>query len=142
MSLMHSASTLVTREALKLISVLAPTDTWKPIPHYDLVHALSRQLAVRDIQIAKEEFAVAHEGMRLFGVLDLLVPGMNGGQAATPPYFDNSLSNSTFIARLNALLQFCQLAKPLLSSKMTRLVRALACSWFVASCMASTRLIL
>ncbi len=76
---LHSGGELVTRELLKTIPVPPATDTWKPIPHYDLVQAIDRQLAVRDIRIVKEEFALAHDNLRLFGVLELLVPGLNGG---------------------------------------------------------------
>ena len=78
-TLSHAESDLVTREALKEIPAPSPTATWKPVAHYDLIQALARQLAVRDIQIVKEEFALAHEGLRLFGVLELVVPGTNGG---------------------------------------------------------------
>ena len=76
---LHSGGDVVTREVLKTIPVPPATDTWKPIAHYDLVQALDRQLAVRDIRIVKEEFALAHDGLRLFGVLELVVPGTNGG---------------------------------------------------------------
>ncbi len=78
-TLSHAPIQLITRSDLKEIAPPAATATWKPIAHYDLVQALDRQLAVRDIQIVKEEFAVAHDGLRLFGVLELTVPGANGG---------------------------------------------------------------
>lgn len=76
---LHSGGELVTREVLKTIVAPPPTDTWKPIAHYDLVNAIDRQLAVRDIKVVKEEYALAHDGLRLFGVLELVVPGTNGG---------------------------------------------------------------
>src|SRR5260370_31751126 len=75
---LHSGGDVVTREVLRTIPVPAATDTWKPIAHFDLVQALDRQLAVRDIRITKEEFALAHDGLRLFGILELVVPGTNG----------------------------------------------------------------
>jgi hypothetical protein len=78
-TLVHNASSLVTREQLRFIAPPPATSTWKPIAHYDLVQAIDRQLAVRDIRIVKEEFALAHDGLRLFGILELLVPGTNGG---------------------------------------------------------------
>ena len=77
-TLIYKNSELVTRDQLSSIPTPAPTATWRPIAHYDLVGALDRQLAVRDIRIAKEEFALAHNGLRLFGVLELTVPGGNG----------------------------------------------------------------
>ncbi len=77
-TLSHTHSDRVSRSDLRMIPAPAATATWKPIAHYDLIQALDRQLAVRDIQIVKEEFALAHEGLRLFGVLELAVPGANG----------------------------------------------------------------
>src|SRR5262249_25748941 len=45
-----------------------PTNSWTPIPHYDLVQALEGQLLARGIKIVKEHFAVQHA--KLFGVID------------------------------------------------------------------------
>ncbi len=75
---LHSGGDVVTREVLRTIPVPPATDTWKPIAHFDFVQALDRQLAVRDIRITKEEFALAHDGLRLFGILELVVPSTNG----------------------------------------------------------------
>jgi hypothetical protein len=77
-TLLSANSQLVTRTELSTVAVPPPTATWRPVAHYDLVQALDRQLAVRDIRIVKEEFALGHEGLRLFGVLELEVPGTNG----------------------------------------------------------------
>lgn len=74
-TLVHANSTLVTREQLKYLAPPPATATWKPIAHYDLVQAIDRQLAVRDLRIVNEEFAVQRDGLRLFGVLELEVPG-------------------------------------------------------------------
>lgn len=74
-TLLYANSSLVTRAELKAIPPPASTATWKPIAHYDLIQAIDRQLAVRDIRIVKEQFAVQREGLRLFGVLELAVPG-------------------------------------------------------------------
>lgn len=76
--LAHQESDRVTRDDLRVIAPPPSTPTWKPIGHYDLIQALDRQLLVRDIRIVKEEFALAHGGLRLFGVLELEVPGTNG----------------------------------------------------------------
>jgi hypothetical protein len=76
-TLAHNSSHLVSRDQLKSISVPPATATWKPVPHYDLVHAIDRQLAVRDMRIVAEQFAIQREGLRLFGVLDLEIPGTN-----------------------------------------------------------------
>ena len=74
-TLSHAHSQLVTRTDLMTMPAPAATLTWKPIAHYDLVQAIDRQLAVRDIRIVGEQFAVQRGGLRLFGVLELEVPG-------------------------------------------------------------------
>ncbi len=75
-TLVHKSSELVTREQLKFIAPPPATTTWKPVAHYDLVHAIDRQLAVRDVRIVKEQFALQREGLRLFGVLELDIDGV------------------------------------------------------------------
>src|SRR5262249_36302092 len=69
-------SDAVTREQLKFIGPPPATNTWRPIGHYDLVQAIDRQLAVREMRIVREQFAVQREGLRLFGVLELAIDGV------------------------------------------------------------------
>ena len=79
-TLSHNSSQLVSREQLRFIAPPAATDTWKPIAHYDLVQAIDRQLAVRDMRIVKEQFSIQREGLRLFGVLELDIAGVNAAE--------------------------------------------------------------
>lgn len=74
----YSGDEVVTRETLKALPTPQGTNSWRPVGFYDLVTAIDRQLAVRDIRITKEEYALARENLRLFGVLELAVPGANG----------------------------------------------------------------
>ena len=64
----HSGAEYIDREGLKALETPPATDTWTPIPHYDLVVALEGQLRARNINIIKEQFAV--QKAKLFGVLD------------------------------------------------------------------------
>ena len=64
----HSGATYIDREGLKALETPPGTDTWTPIPHYDLVTALEGQLKARGISIVKEQFAV--QSAKLFGVID------------------------------------------------------------------------
>ena len=64
----HCGAQYIDREDLKLLETPEPTDSWTPIPHYDLVQALDGQLKARGITIVKERFAV--QKAKLFGVLD------------------------------------------------------------------------
>jgi Domain of unknown function (DUF932) len=64
----HSGAEYIDREGLRTLETPPATDTWTPIPHYDLVVALEGQLRARNINIIKEQFAV--QKAKLFGVLD------------------------------------------------------------------------
>src|SRR5262245_20414580 len=64
----HSGAQYIDREGLKALETPQATETWTPIPHYDLVTALEGQLKARGIAIVKEQFAV--QQAKLFGVID------------------------------------------------------------------------
>lgn len=70
-TLIYANSSLVTREQLKSLAPPPATATWKPIPHFDLITALERQLYVRNVKIEREQFAIQRAGARIFAVLDL-----------------------------------------------------------------------
>jgi hypothetical protein len=63
----HSVAKM-TREDLKGVATPEATETWTPIPHYQLITALDGQLRARGITITHEEFSV--QGQRLFGIMD------------------------------------------------------------------------
>jgi len=64
----HCGATLMDREGLQALETPPPTDSWTPIPHYELVQALDGQLRARGINIVKESFAI--QKAKLFGVID------------------------------------------------------------------------
>ncbi len=61
----------VTREELSLIAPPPSTDTHKPLRHSELVNSLQEALAFRHIEITAEEYCIAKDGMRLFGLLEV-----------------------------------------------------------------------
>src|SRR6266496_2793980 len=64
----HCGAEYMDREGLKTLETPPPTESWTPIPHYDLVQALEGQLKARNITIVKEQFAI--QKAKLFGVID------------------------------------------------------------------------
>jgi len=64
----HCGAEYMDREGLKTLETPEPTESWTPIPHYNLVQALEGQLLARGITIVKEQFAV--QKAKLFGVID------------------------------------------------------------------------
>ncbi|MGH9685493.1 MAG: DUF932 domain-containing protein [Candidatus Acidiferrales bacterium] len=69
--LAHCGSSKITRDELKLIPTPEASPTHQPIPHNQIVEALVEGLSFRHISAIREEYAVSHDGMKMFGVLDL-----------------------------------------------------------------------
>jgi len=63
----------ISREELALIPAPISTRTHKPIPHIDVVQALVETLGFRHINVIRDEYAIANEGLKMFGVMDLSV---------------------------------------------------------------------
>ena len=64
-------SRIVTRQELALVPTPAGTPTFRPVPHIELVEALTGRLQERGATIGRESLAVSANGMSLFGTLDL-----------------------------------------------------------------------
>jgi len=67
----HRYTRLLTRAELATIPAPEGTETFKPIPHAELVANVIGGLAFRHINVVKDEYAASEDGMKLFGVLDL-----------------------------------------------------------------------
>src|SRR5271157_5302748 len=85
----HKNTNLVTREQIAMLPPVQGTDTFKPVPHIELIVSLEQVLNSRGIQIAennqglkKEQFAIGKDGYRLFGTLDLTLNGIGGACAS------------------------------------------------------------
>lgn len=69
--LAHCGSRKVPHEELNTLPTPPATATHQPLPHSEIVAALIETLSFRHIAVVRDEYAVSHDGMRLFGVLDL-----------------------------------------------------------------------
>ena len=69
--LTHCGAKMVTREDLKTIPVPEGTRTHQPLSHYEIVEVLDEALSFRNLNVVKDEYAVSHDGMKMFGVMDL-----------------------------------------------------------------------
>ena len=88
--LMLSHASEITRDDLYGVVTPDPTDTWKPVPHHEVVNVLTERAADRGLVIKSERFALVDgtlygeggmqtriPGARLFGSLDFApIPGM------------------------------------------------------------------
>lgn len=66
-------TSLVTRDFLKTLPTPQATDTFKPIPHIQLVEEIHKSLSYRRLEVVREEYAVSPDGMKCFGLLELNV---------------------------------------------------------------------
>ncbi len=69
--LAHCDSHKLARNDLALIPAPEGTETFKPVPHVELVSSVLEGLSFRQINVVRDEYAVSENGMKLFGVLDL-----------------------------------------------------------------------
>lgn len=61
----------ISRAELALIETPEPTDTFKPIPHHELVNSLIETLSFRHINVVSDEYVTDADGARMFGLLQL-----------------------------------------------------------------------
>ena len=59
----------VGRSAIAEIPTPECTSTWHPVSHSDLIEAVTSAVKAHDWQIVDEQFGLAHDGLRMFGVL-------------------------------------------------------------------------
>ncbi|MEI6235737.1 MAG: DUF932 domain-containing protein [Planctomycetota bacterium] len=96
--LMLSHASEVSRDELYNVVTPEPTQSWKPVPHYEVVNTLTDRAAARGLVIKNEKFALLDgtlygengvqtriPGARLFGSLDFVpLPGMPFPAGCTP----------------------------------------------------------
>ena len=62
---------MATREQLARYETPERTSSWVPVPHIDLVEAITGQLPRFGLKISREQFAVGSKGLSLFGIMEL-----------------------------------------------------------------------
>jgi hypothetical protein len=65
----HSGAHRAERGELELVRTPAPTKTWHPIPHVQLIDTVKAALESETIQVTKEEHALQNDGANYFGIL-------------------------------------------------------------------------
>lgn len=81
-TLISGRSTPMTRSELATLPAVQTTQTFKPVPHIELIRGLEFALAEQDIHIHAEKFSVNREGNALFGVMDLVGLQITAGNSA------------------------------------------------------------
>ena len=71
MSLMMCEGKYVGRDEIAAIPTPEGTDSWHPVPHLDVIDAVTEAVKAKNWQILDEQYGLAREGQRMFGVMRL-----------------------------------------------------------------------
>jgi hypothetical protein len=61
----------VSRDEVARIDTPNSTDTWRPVPHIDVIEAVTKVVRAHDWEIEGEKFGLAREGQKMFGVMEI-----------------------------------------------------------------------
>ena len=61
----------VDRNAVALVETPEKTESWKPVPHIEVIDAVTEVVKAHDWTITEEQFGLAREGQKLFGVMKI-----------------------------------------------------------------------
>ena len=61
----------VDRNEVALVETPTGTDSWKPVPHIEVIEAVTEVVKAHDWTITEEQFGLAREGQKLFGVMKI-----------------------------------------------------------------------
>jgi hypothetical protein len=67
----HRRAQVIPKADLYQIEPPAPTKSWRPISHGQLVETIHRNLQRKGVEVVREEYAVQRQNLLLFGVMDL-----------------------------------------------------------------------
>ena len=69
MSLMMCEGKYVGRNEIAKVPTPEGTASWKPVPHMDVIDAVTEAVKEKNWQILDEQYGLAREGQRMFGVM-------------------------------------------------------------------------
>lgn len=67
---LHCGALSATLDELAAVETPAPTETWEPIAHIDIVNALLKEAEGAGFKITREQYGLSQSGNQMFGVLD------------------------------------------------------------------------
>ena len=68
---MSGGGEIVDRETVALVETPQGTESWKPVPHIEVIEAVSEVVRAHNWTITEEQFGLAREGQKLFGVMKI-----------------------------------------------------------------------
>ena len=71
MGLIMAEGKYVSRDEVARTETPSSTQTWRPVPHIDVIEAVSEVIKAHRWEIEGEKFGLVNEGKRLFGVMEI-----------------------------------------------------------------------
>jgi len=71
MGLIMQEGRFVSRDEVARTDTPCSTDTWRPVPHIDVIEAVTEVVKAHDWSIEGEKFGLAREGQKMFGVMEI-----------------------------------------------------------------------
>ena len=68
---MAGGGQFVDRNTVAMVQTPERTDSWKPVPHIAVIDAVTEVVNAHHWTITEEQFGLAHEGQKLFGVMKI-----------------------------------------------------------------------
>ena len=69
MGLMMCEGKFVSRDEIAMVQTPQATESWKPVPHMEVIEAVTDVVKAHNWQILDENFGLAREGQKMFGVM-------------------------------------------------------------------------
>ena len=68
---MSGGGQIVDRQTVAMVDTPIGTESWKPVPHIEVIEAVTEVVKTHKWQITEEQFGLAREGQKLFGVMKI-----------------------------------------------------------------------
>lgn len=94
----------VSRDEVARIDTPSSTDTWRPVPHIDVIEAVTEVVRAHNWEIEGEKFGLASDGRKMFGVMEI-------GRSSSPEWHRcigiRNSHDKTFAVGLSAGIVVC-----------------------------------
>jgi hypothetical protein len=76
--MLHCGGTIRTREEVFAVPTPSETSTYVPLPYESFITRIEKQLMVEGMKVKSEQLALSTNGQRLFGLIEVEMPGVQG----------------------------------------------------------------
>jgi len=72
--MLHCGGQLKSRDEVFAVPLPPATDSYVPLPHQSLITRIEKQLALEGVEVREQKLALAKDGQRLFGLMQVELP--------------------------------------------------------------------